>query len=86
MSIFKKNPRLFGYSVQSSARRISSNVGNLVCATVLASFILCGGAKYAAAQQANVLVNPGAESGLSKNPYQIRLRATFTPLRLMEYL
>jgi hypothetical protein len=65
MSIFKKNPPSFGYSVQSGARRISSNIGNLVFGTVLASFILCGGAKYAAAQQANVLVNPGAENGLT---------------------
>jgi hypothetical protein len=60
MSIFKKNPRSSGSSVQSGAGRINSTVGNLVCATVLASFILCGGAKAA-----NVLLNPGAENGLT---------------------
>src|SRR5580692_2631278 len=65
MSIFRKNSRLFGMPFQSNARRTNSNAGHLVCATVLAGFILCGGAKYAGAQQANVLLNPGAESGLA---------------------
>jgi hypothetical protein len=60
MSIFKKNPRLSGSSVQSGARRINSIIGKPVCAAVLASLIFCGGAKAT-----NVLLNPGAESGLT---------------------
>ncbi|MGH7989774.1 MAG: hypothetical protein ACREDS_06285, partial [Limisphaerales bacterium] len=62
MSIFKKNSRLFGSSVQSGARRISLKVGNLVCAAIFASFlflIFSGNM----AKSANVLVNPGAETG-----------------------
>jgi hypothetical protein len=67
MSIFKKNPRLFGSSVQSSARRINSTIGNLACATVLAGFILCGGAAKAQNEilPGHVLLNPGAENGLT---------------------
>ena len=59
MNIFKNNLRWFGISVQSDARSTNSKVSNLVCATVLAGLILLGGS----AKAANVLVNPGAETG-----------------------
>jgi len=67
MSIFKKNPRLSGSSVQSSARRINSTIGNLACATVLAGFIFCGGTAKAQNETlpGHVLLNPGAENGLT---------------------
>ena len=59
MSILKSNLRLSGSSVQSAARSTNSKVNNRVCATFLAGLILFGGG----AKAANVLVNPGAETG-----------------------
>src|ERR1019366_1747908 len=59
MSTLKNNLRLSGSSVQSDARSTNSKVNNRVCATFLAGLILFGGG----AKAANVLLNPGAETG-----------------------
>jgi hypothetical protein len=59
MSILKNYLRLSGSSVQSDARSTNSKVNNLVCATVLAGLVLFG----SGAKAANVLLNPGAETG-----------------------
>jgi hypothetical protein len=59
MSILKNNLRLSGSPVQSDARSTNSRVSNLVCATILAGLILFGGG----AKAANMLINPGAETG-----------------------
>ncbi len=59
MSTLKINLRLSGSSVQSDARSTNSKIINRVCATFLAGLILFGGG----AKAANVLLNPGAETG-----------------------
>ena len=63
MSIFKKNPGLSGYSVQSGRHSKVSKIIQVVCATLLTGFVLlCSSAR---AYTTNVLINPGAEAGLT---------------------
>jgi hypothetical protein len=61
MSILKNNLRLSRSSIQADARSTNSKVSHRICATVLAGLVLFGGG----AKAANVLVNPGAEQGLT---------------------
>jgi hypothetical protein len=58
MSTLNKILQLGRSSVQPGTRATNSRVGRLVCATLLAGMALCG-----SAGAANVLVNPGAETG-----------------------
>jgi len=60
MSILKNNLRLAGSPVQSGKCSTNSRVGHLVCAVLLAGFILLFGGN---AKAYNVLVNPSAETG-----------------------
>jgi hypothetical protein len=61
MSILKNNLPFFDSSFLSNVRSIILKIGNFVWATVMACLILLGGKATAA----NVLVNPGAETGNS---------------------
>ncbi len=61
MSIFNKKLGPFGLSIQSGGNSTNSNISRLICSTLLAGFVvMCGSAQ---AYNANVLVNPGAETG-----------------------
>lgn len=63
MSIFNKKLGPFGLSIQSGGNSTKSNISRLICATLLAGFVsVCGSAR---AYTTNVLVNPGAEAGLT---------------------
>jgi len=64
MSILKNNLRASGSSVCSGERSTNSKIINWVCATLFAALILFGG-NAKAIDPYNVLVNPGAEQGLT---------------------
>jgi hypothetical protein len=61
MSIFNQKLGPSGLSVQSGGNSTNLNISRLVCAGLLAGLMFAGGS--AKAYNANVLVNPGAETG-----------------------